>query len=252
MKITDIQGYPVWNGKRNFLFVTVDTDEGISGVGEAGHHRARAGGDGGDRAFPATADRAGPDADRAPLAAALSRRLLPRPAHPRQRDLGDRHRALGHQGQGARRAGLRAARRAGARQGRLLPPQRRARRWRSRRWSSPACKRRRRAGSSSAGGCRTTATCWSRARRSRRPWSSSRRCARRSATRSRSASTSTRASTSPTRCASAARSSRSGPSSSRTRCARRTPIRFKTLRPRTAVPLAAGEQFSSTSGSSAS
>ena len=29
MKITDIQGYPVWNGKRNFLFVTVDTDEGL-------------------------------------------------------------------------------------------------------------------------------------------------------------------------------------------------------------------------------
>ena len=36
MKITDVQAYPVWNGKRNFLFVTVDTDEGISGVGETG------------------------------------------------------------------------------------------------------------------------------------------------------------------------------------------------------------------------
>lgn len=36
MKITDIQAHAVWGGHRNFLFVTVDTDEGISGVGEAG------------------------------------------------------------------------------------------------------------------------------------------------------------------------------------------------------------------------
>ncbi len=36
MKITAIDAWPVWNGKRNLLFVTVDTDEGISGVGEAG------------------------------------------------------------------------------------------------------------------------------------------------------------------------------------------------------------------------
>ena len=36
MKITDIQSYPVWNGARHFFFVVVDTDEGISGVGEGG------------------------------------------------------------------------------------------------------------------------------------------------------------------------------------------------------------------------
>lgn len=38
MKITDIQSYPVYSqrGGRNFLFVVVDTDEGIYGVGEAG------------------------------------------------------------------------------------------------------------------------------------------------------------------------------------------------------------------------
>lgn len=36
MKITDVQTFPVWGGARNFLFVVVDTDEGISGVGEAG------------------------------------------------------------------------------------------------------------------------------------------------------------------------------------------------------------------------
>jgi L-alanine-DL-glutamate epimerase-like enolase superfamily enzyme len=36
MKITNIETYPVWGGFRNFLFVVVDTDEGIYGVGEAG------------------------------------------------------------------------------------------------------------------------------------------------------------------------------------------------------------------------
>jgi L-alanine-DL-glutamate epimerase-like enolase superfamily enzyme len=36
MNITNIETYPVWGGRRNFLFVVVDTDEGVSGVGEAG------------------------------------------------------------------------------------------------------------------------------------------------------------------------------------------------------------------------
>jgi galactonate dehydratase len=36
MKITSIEAFPVWGGHRNFLFVVVDTDEGIYGVGEAG------------------------------------------------------------------------------------------------------------------------------------------------------------------------------------------------------------------------
>jgi L-alanine-DL-glutamate epimerase-like enolase superfamily enzyme len=36
VKITSIETYPVWGGGRNFLFVVVDTDEGIYGVGEAG------------------------------------------------------------------------------------------------------------------------------------------------------------------------------------------------------------------------
>ncbi len=36
MKITNIETYPVWGGHRNFLFVVVDTDEGIYGVGESG------------------------------------------------------------------------------------------------------------------------------------------------------------------------------------------------------------------------
>jgi galactonate dehydratase len=36
MQITNLEAYPVWNGQRNFLFVIVDTDEGIYGVGESG------------------------------------------------------------------------------------------------------------------------------------------------------------------------------------------------------------------------
>lgn len=36
MRITDITCYPVWGGFRNFLFVVIDTDEGIWGVGESG------------------------------------------------------------------------------------------------------------------------------------------------------------------------------------------------------------------------
>lgn len=36
MKITNIEAYPVWGGFRNFMFIVVDTDEGIYGLGEAG------------------------------------------------------------------------------------------------------------------------------------------------------------------------------------------------------------------------
>lgn len=36
MKITNIEPYPVFGGHRNFLFVVVETDEGIYGVGETG------------------------------------------------------------------------------------------------------------------------------------------------------------------------------------------------------------------------
>jgi len=35
MKITNIECFPVWGGYRNWLFVVVDTDEGIWGVGES-------------------------------------------------------------------------------------------------------------------------------------------------------------------------------------------------------------------------
>jgi L-alanine-DL-glutamate epimerase-like enolase superfamily enzyme len=36
MKITNVETYPVWGGGRNYLFVVIDTDEGITGVGETG------------------------------------------------------------------------------------------------------------------------------------------------------------------------------------------------------------------------
>lgn len=36
MKITNVETFPVWGGRRNYLFVVVDTEEGISGVGESG------------------------------------------------------------------------------------------------------------------------------------------------------------------------------------------------------------------------
>lgn len=36
MKITDVTCYPLSTGRRNYLFVVVDTDEGIYGVGESG------------------------------------------------------------------------------------------------------------------------------------------------------------------------------------------------------------------------
>ena len=36
MKIANVESFPVREGRRNFLFVVVDTEEGISGIGESG------------------------------------------------------------------------------------------------------------------------------------------------------------------------------------------------------------------------
>ena len=36
LRIAKLEAYPVWGGFRNYLFVVVDTDEGVYGVGEAG------------------------------------------------------------------------------------------------------------------------------------------------------------------------------------------------------------------------
>ena len=36
MKITDVKCFPVFHGSRNYLFVKVETDEGLYGMGEFG------------------------------------------------------------------------------------------------------------------------------------------------------------------------------------------------------------------------
>jgi L-alanine-DL-glutamate epimerase-like enolase superfamily enzyme len=36
MRITNVETFSVWGGHRNYLFVVIDTDHGISGVGESG------------------------------------------------------------------------------------------------------------------------------------------------------------------------------------------------------------------------
>jgi len=36
MKITDIKTFPIFCGSRNYLFVKVETDEGLYGMGEFG------------------------------------------------------------------------------------------------------------------------------------------------------------------------------------------------------------------------
>jgi galactonate dehydratase len=35
VKVTGLEAYPVWGGERNLLFVVMNTDEGVCGVGEA-------------------------------------------------------------------------------------------------------------------------------------------------------------------------------------------------------------------------
>ena len=125
MKITNIETYPVWGGGRNFLFVVVETDDGLTGVGEAGITGRELAIVGAIEHFKPLL--IGQDADRIEHIWQMLFRggFFPAATHLCARHLGDRHRAVGHQGQGARRAGLPAARRPGARQGRLLPAQRR-------------------------------------------------------------------------------------------------------------------------------
>ena len=109
LKITKLETFLV---QPRWLFLKVHTDAGIVGLGEPvveGRAETVADGGQGDRAVPR---RQGPAAGRAPLAGDLPPRLLPRRPGAHQRPQRHRHGAVGHQGQGARRAGLRAARRA--------------------------------------------------------------------------------------------------------------------------------------------
>ena len=114
MKITAIRVYPVWVGIRNQLLVKVETDEGVYGWGESGmsgREKAVAGAVEHYREFLIGRD---PIPDRAAVAGDVPQPVLRgRPRVPGG-DFGDRHRPPRHQGQGARRAGLRAARRQAA------------------------------------------------------------------------------------------------------------------------------------------
>ena len=104
MKITEIQCFAVFNGARNNLFVTVDTDAGIEGVGESGLSGRELAVMGAIEHFkPLLIGQDATRIDVAHLANALSRRLLSGQPRHRQRNLRHRHRPVGHSGQGAER-----------------------------------------------------------------------------------------------------------------------------------------------------
>lgn len=119
VKITGIEVFPVWGGFRNYLFVVVDTDEGIWGVGEAGITSRELAVIGAIEHFKPLLIRR--PWDRAYLAGTLTRRLLPSPAHSDVGHLGDRYCPVGYQRQGPECADLPAAWRARPRPGDLLP-----------------------------------------------------------------------------------------------------------------------------------
>ena len=126
MRIRDVRTYLVGNAWKNWLFVRVETDEGIHGVGE-----------GTLNAFSATVEtaihelrddvpRARPEPGRAAPPADRPRRLHRRRPDPHGRGRRDRDGLLGHRRQGDREAGPRAPRRPGPRPGpglrqRLVP-----------------------------------------------------------------------------------------------------------------------------------
>ena len=115
LKITAIKPYPVWVGIRNQLLVKVETDEGIYGWGESGlsgREKAVAGAIEHYREFLIGRD---PMQIGAHLAGDLPQPVFRGRPRAAGRDLRDRHRPPRHQGQGAGRAGLPAARRQAAR-----------------------------------------------------------------------------------------------------------------------------------------
>ena len=109
MKITKLTTFIV---PPRWCFLKIETDEGITGWGEpvleGRAHTVAAAVDGAGR----LSRRQGSVADRGPLDGALSRRLLSRRRRAHERPRRHRPGAVGHQGQGARRPGAPAARRA--------------------------------------------------------------------------------------------------------------------------------------------
>ena len=109
IKITKLETLLV---KPRWLFLKVHTDAGIVGLGEPiVEGRALTVAEAVKEIEPYLLGQ-GPAAGGASLAGDLPARVLSRRADPDQRPERDRHGALGHQGQGAGRAGLRAAGRA--------------------------------------------------------------------------------------------------------------------------------------------
>ena len=107
MKITAVT--PISIGQ--FLFVEIETDAGITGLGRIGHMGASRGLARGHRNLRRASVGRGPGAHRAPLEPHAP--LQPLPGRSDQwRHRGDRHRALGHQGQGTGGAGPLPPRRA--------------------------------------------------------------------------------------------------------------------------------------------
>ena len=122
MKITDIETLIVYGGRQGTSASSSWTPTRAStGVGESGLSSRELAVAGRRRAPQAVPDRQEPVPDRAALAGDVPRRLLPGRQHHHLRHRRHRHRPLGHQGQGAQRPDLRAVRRPGARQDRLLP-----------------------------------------------------------------------------------------------------------------------------------
>ena len=78
MRITDIEYIPVQAPGRTAVIVLVDTDEGITGVGEAGLQRRPLAIDGAVQHLRRGLIGGKPDAHRASLAENVPRRILPR------------------------------------------------------------------------------------------------------------------------------------------------------------------------------
>ena len=111
MKITAARVIVTCPG-RNFVTLKIETDEGITGIGDATlNGRELAVAIVPDRPRDPGADRPRPGANRGHLAVPLPRRVLAARTGDDERHRGRRHRAVGHQGQGREPAALRVARR---------------------------------------------------------------------------------------------------------------------------------------------
>ena len=120
MKITGLKIFVANASRTNFVFVKLYTDDGIDGVGEATLEWRTKTVVGGARGTRALDRRPGPVRSRVPRRDAAPRFLLADRRGVPERARRDRGGAPRHQGQGARRAGLRAARRQAARPGQVL------------------------------------------------------------------------------------------------------------------------------------